>query len=77
MEDETVVIRTFRSRLEAEMAQGILDGEGIRSQVTADDIGGQVPGMLPARLVVLRGDREKAERILEEAGMDGMKDDGS
>lgn len=72
MDDETAVVRTFRSRLEAEMAQGLLEGEGIRSQVTADDIGGQMPGMLPARLAVLREDRERAERILDEAGMEGM-----
>lgn len=72
MDDETVVVRTFRSRLEAEMAQGLLEGEGVRSEVTADDLGGQVPGMLPARLAVLRDDRERAERILDEAGVEGL-----
>lgn len=75
MDDETAVVRTFRSRLEAEMAQGILEDEGIRSQVTADDLGGQLPGMLPARLAVLRDDRERAERILDEAGVEGMDGD--
>ncbi len=75
MDDETAVVRTFRSRLEAEMAQGILEDEGIRSQVTADDLGGQLPGMLPARLAVLREDRERAERILDEAGVEGMDGD--
>lgn len=73
MDDETVVVRKFRSRLEAEMARGLLEGEGIGSQITADDLGGQVPGMLPARLAVLRKDREKAERILDDAGMEGME----
>lgn len=72
MDDETVVVRTFRSRLEAQMAQGLLEGEGVRSEVTADDLGGQVPGMLPARLAVLRDDRERAERILDEAGVEGL-----
>lgn len=72
MGDETVVIRKFRSRIEAEMAQGLLEGEGIRSEVSADDIGGQIPGMLPARLAVLSGDRERAERILDDAGIEGM-----
>lgn len=75
MDDETAVVRTFRSRLEAEMARGILEDEGIRSQVTADDLGGQLPGMLPARLAVLREDRERAERILDEAGVEGMDGD--
>lgn len=72
MDDETVVVRKFRSRLEAEMAQSLLEGEGIRSQVTADDLGGQVPGMLPARLAVLRDHRERAEQILDDAGMEGL-----
>lgn len=72
MNDEAVVIRKFRSRLEAEMAQGILESEGIRSEVSADDVGGQIPGMLPARLVVLASDRERAETILDDAGVEGM-----
>lgn len=72
MEDETVVVRKFRSRLEAGMAQGLLEGEGIRSEVSADDIGGQIPGMLPARLVVLSTDRERAEQVLDDAGVEGM-----
>ncbi len=74
MDDETVVVRKFRSRLEAEMARGLLDGQGIRSEVTADDLGGQVPGMLPARLAVLRDDRERAEQILDDAGVEGMEE---
>lgn len=73
MDDETVVIRKFRSRLEAEMAQGILENEGIRSEVSADDVGGQIPGMLPARLAVLTSDRDRAEAVLEEAGIEGME----
>jgi len=72
MNDETVVVRTFRSRLEAEMARGLLEAEGIRSEITADDIGGQMPGMSPARLAVLRQDGERAERILDDAGVEGM-----
>lgn len=74
MDDETVVVRKFRSRLEAEMAQGLLEGEGIRSEVTADDLGGQVPGMLPARLAVLRDDSDRAEQILDDAGIEGMSE---
>lgn len=73
MSDETVVIRTFRSRLEAEMAQGLLEDEGIPSGVSADDVGGQIPGMLPARLVVLQRNRDRAERVLDEAGIEGME----
>lgn len=72
MDDETVVVRKFRSRLEAEMAQGVLEGAGIRSEVSADDLGGQLPGMLPARLAVLRENRERAERVLDDAGIEGM-----
>lgn len=73
MDDETVVIRTFRSRLEAEMAQALLEDNGIGSEISADDLGGQVPGMLPARLAVLASNRERAEKILDDAGIEGME----
>lgn len=72
MDDETVVIRTFRSRLEAEMARALLEERGIGSEISADDLGGQVPGMLPARLAVLTDDRERAEQVLDDAGVEGM-----
>lgn len=75
MDDETAVIRTFRSRLEAEMAQALLDDHGIGSEISADDLGGQVPGMLPARLAVLATDRERAEQVLDDAGIEGMESD--
>lgn len=73
MDDETVVIRTFRSRLEAEMAQALLDEHGIGAEITADDLGGQVPGMLPARLAVLASDEGRAEQVLDDAGIEGME----
>lgn len=73
MDDETAVIRTFRSRLEAEMAQALLEDHGIGSEISADDLGGQVPGMLPARLAVLASNRERAEQILDDAGIEGME----
>lgn len=73
MDDETVVVRTFRSRLEAEMAQALLDDHGIGSEISADDLGGQVPGMLPARLAVLTSNREQAEQVLDDAGIEGME----
>lgn len=74
MDDETVVIRTFRSRLEAEMAQALLDDHGIGSEISADDLGGQVPGMLPARLAVLADNQAQAEQILDDAGIEGMEE---
>ncbi len=42
MDDTTlVVVRSFGSRIEAEVAQGALDAAGIESAIVADDVGGQ------------------------------------
>jgi hypothetical protein len=65
--DDAVVLDTFSNRIEAEMAQGILEGEGIDAMVMADDAGGAYP-MLQfvrgVRLMVAAGDEARAKEVL-------------
>jgi hypothetical protein len=57
--------------MHAEMAQGLLEGAGIRSTVSADDAGGAYPFSLlggGARLMIDEADREAAEVVLANLG---------
>lgn len=61
-------VATFRTRLEAEMARGLLEVEGIPAIVAADDAGGWRPD-LPlvaggVRLLVRAEDEAAAREIL-------------
>jgi hypothetical protein len=66
--DDAVVLETFPSRLEAELAAGLLESEGIEALILADDAGGTYP-MLQfirgVRLLVDREDEALAREILE------------
>jgi len=68
---DLVCVMTFPNRLEAEYAQGILESEGIRSMIQADDCGSLRPDMLllteGVRLFVLKDQAERAAEILREA----------
>ena len=65
--DDAVVLETFSNRIEAEMAAGLLESEGIEATVMADDAGGTYP-MLQfvrgVRLMVYREDEARAREIL-------------
>ncbi len=65
--DDAVIIETFRSRLEAEMAAAFLEAEGIEVLILADDAGGAYP-MLQflrgVRLLVAPEDEARAKEIL-------------
>ena len=41
--DDAIVLETFSNRIEAEMAAGLLESEGIEAMVMADDAGGTYP----------------------------------
>lgn len=69
MTDETVELWRFPYRTEAQMAQALLEEAGVRCEVVADDVGGQIPGMLPARLIVHADRKEEALEILTDAGL--------
>lgn len=68
-EPEQVVVGSFRSRVEAELAQGALDAAGIASVLTADDAGGLYPNLLVpsgVRLKVRPEDAALAKEVLSQ-----------
>ena len=66
--DDAVVLETFYSRIEAEMAAGLLESEGVPAMVMADDAGGAYPSLQfvrGVRLMVAAADRYRALEILK------------
>ena len=65
--DDAVILETFSSRMEAEMAARLLEAEGIDTLIMADDAGGAYP-MLQfvrgVRLLVFKEDEARAREIL-------------
>jgi hypothetical protein len=64
---ELVPIRTFVTRIDAELAKGALHAAGIESMISADDSGGTRPHLwasLGVRLLVREADLEEAESVL-------------
>lgn len=65
--DDAVILKTFPSRMEAGIAAGLLESEGIEVMVLADDAGGAYP-MLQfvrgVRLLVAPEDEAQAREIL-------------
>jgi hypothetical protein len=72
--DDAVVLETFPNRIEAEMAAGLLESEGIEARIMADDAGGAYPMLQFIRgvkLMVAPEDEARAKEILaamEQAG---------
>jgi hypothetical protein len=69
--DDLVVISTFPSEADAQIAKGLLDGAGIESIIRTDDAGGMYPGIGGADLVVRAEDVQKANDLL------GLPEQGS
>lgn len=66
--DKTVVVKTFLSEFEAEIAKGMLEEEGIECYVSSDDTGGMRPHLqltLGVRLIVMEKDLQRALEILD------------
>ena len=64
-----VKVHTFSTRIEADLAKGLLESEGVRATISADDQGGMRPSMVLATgvdLYVDSKDLEKAKRILSD-----------
>ena len=65
---DIVCIKTYNSRLEAELAKGLLDSHDIQAMISADDAGGLRPDMLwgtgGVRLLVKREDAQNALDVL-------------
>ena len=67
-DSDLVVIGTFNSRPEADVAKSALDAAEIESMVLGDDAGGMQPGLWEGRgvaVVVNRADEEAAREILK------------
>ena len=65
---KTVVLKTFMSEFEAEIAKGILEEEGIKCYISSDDTGGMRPHLqltLGVRLIVMEKDLQRAAEILD------------
>jgi hypothetical protein len=68
--NELVVVGTFMSRPEADVAKSALDAAQIQSMVLGDDAGGLQPGLWEGRgvaVVVNREDEQAAREILRGA----------
>ena len=62
------VIRTFTSEIQAQIAQAVLDANGIDSGLIRDDAGGMMPWLQqlhPIRLVVREEDTADAVNLLD------------
>jgi hypothetical protein len=67
-DSDLVVVHTFTSRPEADVAKSALDAAGIDSMVLGDDAGGTQPGLWEGRgvaVVVNRENETAARQILE------------
>jgi hypothetical protein len=65
---DLVVVHTFNTRPEAEMAKSALDAAGIDAMVMADDAAGIQPGLWEGRgvaIVVNRENEQAARDILD------------
>ena len=61
---DLVVISTFLSTADAQIAKGILDEVGIESMIRADNAGGMYPAISGAELLVRGEDVERANMAL-------------
>jgi hypothetical protein len=61
---DLVVVSTFRSPTDAQIAQGRLDDAGIESMVRTDNAGGMYPAIGRVELLVRSEDVEKANSAL-------------
>jgi hypothetical protein len=62
------VIRTFTNEIQAQIAQAVLDANGIDSNLIRDDAGGMMPWLQtlhPIRLVVREADSAEAVDLLD------------
>lgn len=62
--DDLVVVSTFTSVADAEIAQGILDEEQIESIIRSDNAGGMFPALDAASLLVRSEDAQAANDAL-------------
>lgn len=65
---DLVCVKTYNSRLEAELDKSLLDSQGIQAMISVDDAGGMRPDLLwntsGVRLLVKDEDAENALKLL-------------
>ena len=61
---DLVVVSTFLSTADAQIAKGILDEVGIESMIRAENAGGMYPAISGTELLVRGEDAEKANEAL-------------
>ena len=61
---DLIVVSTFRSTVDAQIAKGVLDDEGIESMIRTDNAGGMYPPISGAELLVRPEDSQKAHAAL-------------
>jgi hypothetical protein len=61
---ELIIVSTFRSSADAQLAKGILDNAGIDSMIRSDNAGGMYPAIEGADLLVRAEDVENAADTL-------------
>ena len=74
MNDEIVMVKSYPSVSEAQLYKGVLESEGIASQIFSDDAAGWYPQMqniTGVRLMVHRSDLERARELLAGADEQG------
>ncbi|WBB67665.1 DUF2007 domain-containing protein [Micromonospora sp. WMMD812] len=75
MESAPVTVAIVSSRIEAELAAGLLRSQGLWAAYIADDVGGQEPQLQQGgvRVLVASADEAAARRILADTG-DGERE---
>jgi hypothetical protein len=71
--EDPIVVRTFNSRGEAEIACSLLEAEGITAAVVAEERGGFTPSLdfsSGVPLVVAAADLDRARELLDEVVSD-------
>jgi len=66
--DDLFVIRTFSNTIEANLAEAVLEANGIPSTLISDDAGGMMPwlhSLHPIRLMVRADDVDLAVALLD------------
>lgn len=61
---DLIVVSTFRTTADAQIAKGVLDEAGIESMIRSDNAGGMYPGIDGADLLVRTEDVERAREAI-------------
>ena len=65
MREEPVVVRTFRTEVEAEIARAVLNAHGIAALVQRQDAAGLLRAVQGVQLIVRQEDLDVAREVLD------------